>query len=41
MKKEITVFALCAMLFALCFPPRRSSRTKIPRIGVLARAPFR
>ena len=25
MKKKITVFALCALLFALCFPARRAA----------------
>ena len=41
MKKKITVLTLCAMLFALCFPLRRSSRRKIPRIGysILVAAP--
>ena len=38
MKQTITTFALSAMLLALCFPPRRSSRRKSPRIGYLSGA---
>jgi putative tryptophan/tyrosine transport system substrate-binding protein len=35
MKKKITALALCAMLFALCFPAQAQQPTKIPRIGFL------
>ena len=35
MKKKITVFTLCAMLFALCMFRRRAADRKIFRIGFL------
>ena len=35
MKKKITVFILCAMLFALCLPVKAQQAKKIPQIGVL------
>jgi len=35
MKKTITPLALCAMLFALCFPVHAQQRVKTPRIGYL------
>ena len=38
MKKKITVFALCAMLFALCFSAQAQQAEKIPRIGYIASA---
>ena len=42
MKQTITTFALCAMLFALCFPVKAQQPTKVPRIGYLTRdLPFR
>ena len=34
-KKKITVLTLGALLLRLVLPPRRSSRTKVPRIGYL------
>jgi len=36
MKKKITVFTLCAMLFAFSFPICAQQPTKIPRIGYLS-----
>src|SRR5215510_10725125 len=36
MKKNILVFATCAMLFALCSPVEAQQPAKIPRIGYLA-----
>ena len=36
MTKEVTVFALCAMLFALCISAEAQQPKKIPRIGYLA-----
>jgi putative ABC transport system substrate-binding protein len=36
MKRKITVVALCAMLFALCFPADAQQPKKIPRIGYLS-----
>jgi putative ABC transport system substrate-binding protein len=36
MKKKITVVALCAMLFALCFSTEAQQPTKVPRIGYLS-----
>ena len=35
MKRKITVLALCAMFFALCFPAEAQQPRKIPRIGFL------
>jgi putative tryptophan/tyrosine transport system substrate-binding protein len=35
MKKKITVLALCAMLFALCFFAEAQQPKKVPRIGFL------
>ena len=35
MKREITAFTFCAMLFALSFPSQAQQPTKIPRIGLL------
>ena len=35
MKRKITILTLCAMLFALCFPPTAQQTGKIPRIGFL------
>ena len=35
MRKKIIRFALCAMLFALCFSAEAQQPTKIPRIGYL------
>ena len=35
MKKKITVFILCAMLFALCVSAEAQQPKKIPQIGVL------
>jgi len=40
MKKKITVVALSALLFALCFSAEAQQPKKVPRIGVLyARSP--
>ena len=36
MKQTITTFALCAMLFALCFSASAQQPKKVPRIGYLA-----
>jgi putative ABC transport system substrate-binding protein len=36
MSKKIFCLALCAMLFALCFPAEAQQTKKIPRIGYLA-----
>jgi hypothetical protein len=36
MKKKITVLALCAMLFALCYYAEAQQPEKVPRIGFLA-----
>src|SRR5262245_19641752 len=36
MKTKITVLALCAMLFALCFPAEAQQTKRVPRIGFLA-----
>ena len=36
MKGKITVFALCAMLFALCPPVSAQQPTKVPRLGYLS-----
>jgi putative ABC transport system substrate-binding protein len=36
MKKKITVLALCAMLFALCFPAQAQQPKKVRRIGYLS-----
>ena len=36
MNKKITVLALCAMLFALCFPAEAQQPKKVPRIGFLS-----
>jgi putative ABC transport system substrate-binding protein len=38
--KRIQLFtvALCAMLFAVCFPARAQQPTKIPRVGYLTAA---
>jgi putative tryptophan/tyrosine transport system substrate-binding protein len=33
MKKQLTVFALCATLFALCVPAQAQQPEKVPRIG--------
>jgi putative ABC transport system substrate-binding protein len=35
-KNEITTLALCAMLFALCFPADAQQPGKVPRIGFLS-----
>jgi putative ABC transport system substrate-binding protein len=35
MKKKIAVFALSALLFALCFPVWAQQPTKVPRVGFL------
>jgi putative ABC transport system substrate-binding protein len=35
MRKIVIGFALCAMLFALCFPAGAQQPTKVPRIGYL------
>ena len=35
MNKKILCLALCAVLFALCFPVWAQQPTKIPRIGFL------
>ena len=35
MKRKITVFALCAMLFALCSSADAQQTGKVPRIGFL------
>ena len=40
MKKKITVLALCALLFALCYPAEAQQTAKIPRIGFLVAPPF-
>src|SRR4051812_38433094 len=41
MKKKITVFTLCAMLFALCLHTEAQQPKKVPRIGYLGgAAPF-
>ena len=39
MKKKMTVLTLCATLFALCLPPRRSSRRKFLRWDSLGQLP--
>ena len=36
MKKKITVLAICAMLFAFCFPIQAQQPKKIPRIGFVS-----
>jgi putative ABC transport system substrate-binding protein len=36
MKKEITVFTLCAVLFALCLPCEAQQPGKVPRVGILS-----
>ena len=36
MRKRFFVFALCAMLFALCLPAHAQQPAKVPRIGFLA-----
>ena len=36
MKKKLTVLALCAMLFALCFPVWAQQPAKLPKIGFLS-----
>src|SRR5262249_19656045 len=36
MKREFTVFTLCAMLFALCMSAEAQQPKKVPRIGYLA-----
>ena len=36
MKRKITVLALCAMLFALCFSAEAQQPKKVPRIGYLS-----
>src|ERR1043166_2186404 len=36
MKKKITAFTLCAMLFALCVSAEAQQAKKVPRIGLLA-----
>src|SRR5262245_15273481 len=38
MKKKITVFTLCAMLFALCSSASAQQPGKVPQIGVLVSA---
>jgi putative ABC transport system substrate-binding protein len=38
MKNKITVLALCALLFALCFSAEAQQPKKIPRIGYLTAA---
>ena len=38
MRKNVIRLALCAMLFALCFPVQAQQPTKIPRIGFLGAA---
>ena len=35
MSKKLFCFALCAMLFSLCFPAQAQQPTNIPRIGYL------
>jgi ABC-type uncharacterized transport system substrate-binding protein len=35
MRKKFTVFTLCALLFALCFPAQAQQTGKVPRIGYL------
>ena len=35
MTRKITVLALCALLFALCFSVEAQQPTKVPRIGYL------
>lgn len=35
MSKNLFCFALCAMLFALCFPAETQQPTQVPRIGYL------
>src|SRR5215472_3357352 len=36
MNKKLVCFALCATLFALCFPAQAQQAKKVPRIGFLA-----
>ena len=36
MIKKLFCFALCAMLFALCFPAEAQQKGKVPRVGYLA-----
>jgi putative ABC transport system substrate-binding protein len=36
MRKTVVSFALCAMLFALCFPAEAQQPKKVPRIGYLS-----
>src|SRR5262245_8516329 len=38
-KRKLGSFALCAMLFALCFSAEAQQPTKVPRIGYLVAAP--
>ena len=35
MKRKVTFFALCAMLFAFCFSAQAQQPKKVPRIGLL------
>jgi hypothetical protein len=37
-KRKLGSFALCAMLFALCFPAEAQEPKKVPRIGYLSNA---
>jgi putative tryptophan/tyrosine transport system substrate-binding protein len=36
MKRQVTIPALCAMLFALCVPAGAQQSNKVPRIGYLS-----
>src|SRR5215469_6050336 len=40
MRRRIFCFALCALLFALCFSAQAQQSTRIPRVAYLTAAPL-